>query len=191
MKIFRLDSLVILRSKSSLKILITSFLIFLAWGPLTFSKQTKPSSLYKSTISFPYFSPNTLKMYTSTSSQIFVKSKLPVVTSNSGSPFLLIHTDVLLNKRDLRKCIMVFTSSLLIVINDLAWFIAFMKDLLRSEGKILRVQIAVLLSLFLIKLITVSVSLDWFTNYLSQDYFAYFFNKKFTSFPHFALLWVD
>ena len=95
----RFVSAVILRLNQYLKVLLTSFLTFLAWNLHKFSKQAQPFSRYKIILSSLNFSPNTLRMYTSVSSQIFVPSNLPIVTSKSGSPSLLVHTDFLSNTR--------------------------------------------------------------------------------------------
>ena len=51
----RFVSLTMPRLNSFLNNLINAFLILSASGPLVFSKQAKPSSLYKPILSFPYF----------------------------------------------------------------------------------------------------------------------------------------
>ena len=51
----RFVSLTMLRQNSFLNNLINAFLILSDSGPLVFSKQAKPSSLYEPTLSFPYF----------------------------------------------------------------------------------------------------------------------------------------
>ena len=54
----RFVSLTMLRLNSFLNNWMNVFLILYASGLLFFSKQAKPSSLYKPILSFPYFSPN-------------------------------------------------------------------------------------------------------------------------------------
>ena len=100
----RFISPVILRLNQCLKVLLTSFLTFSAWDLYKFSKQAEPFSRYKIILSSLNFPPNTLRMYTPASSQIFVPSNLPIITSKSGSPSLLVDTDFSSNMRFSRVC---------------------------------------------------------------------------------------
>ena len=117
-------SLVILKSDFCLRIFITSFLIFSAWGPYTFSKQAKPSSMYKPTLSFSYVSPNMLRMYTPTRSQIFRPSK---TTHSKVEIWITFSFNRYRCIIEWKKFARTFTSSLLIVPNELVWFFTFIK----------------------------------------------------------------
>ena len=134
---FKFVSQVILRSKSYLKIFIKFFLILLAWSPLIYPKQANPSSWYKPILCFPYISPKMWRIYKPTSLHSSAPSKLPIVTSKSGSPFFFIHISVLLNSRDFLECIMVLISSSLIFTKAFAYVIA-----LKLKNKILQYHIA-------------------------------------------------
>ena len=110
----RFVSLTMLRLNSFLNNLRNYFLILSSSRPLVFWKQTKPSSLYKLILSFPYFSSNLCRIYRLTTSPISAP-KLPIVTSKSWSPSFFIHTPVPLKRRDFLECIMVFVSPSLIL----------------------------------------------------------------------------
>ena len=48
-----------------------------------------------------------------------MKQPLSIAVSKSGSSSILIHPDLQLDKKDLQECIIEFTTSLLVVTNEL------------------------------------------------------------------------